>query len=32
MDKFNLLKLTKPNLYLFGQDFTKEEKELIKKI
>ena len=31
MDKFNLLKLTKPNLYLFGQDFTKEEKELIKK-
>jgi hypothetical protein len=31
MDKFNLLKLTKPNLYLFGQDFTKEEKDLIKK-
>lgn len=31
MDKFNLLKLTKSNIYLFGQDFTKEEKELIKK-
>lgn len=31
MDKFDLLKLTKPNLYLFGQDFTKEEKELIKR-
>ncbi len=31
MDKFNLLKLTRPNIYLFAQDFTKEEKELIKK-
>ena len=31
MDKFNLLELKKSNVYLFGQDFTKEEEELIKK-
>ncbi len=24
MDKFNLLKLTRPNIYLFAQDFLKD--------
>jgi len=30
MDKFDLLKLTKPNIYLFGQNFNKQQKDLIK--